>query len=57
MKNTNYFLTIILLLNTLFSFSQSEKESINDSWKFNREDISVVENLDYDDLFKEDDEM
>ena len=50
MKNTNYFLTIILLLNTLLSFSQTEKESINDSWKFIREDISVVENLDYDDL-------
>ncbi len=50
MKNTNYFLTIILLLNTLLSFSQTEKESINDSWKFIKEDISVVENFDFDDV-------
>jgi beta-galactosidase len=50
MKNTNFFLTIFLLLNALIGFSQTEKESINDSWKFIKEDISTAEHFDFNDL-------
>jgi hypothetical protein len=32
-----------------FSFSQTEKESINDSWKFIREDIQAAGGFDFDD--------
>lgn len=50
MKYTNYFVAIILLLNTLLGFSQTAKESINDSWKFMKSDISAATNFDFDDL-------
>ena len=49
MNNTNYFLTIILLLNTLLGFSQTEKAYINDSWKFIKEDIPAAGNLEFND--------
>ena len=49
MKIQNYFLSFFLLLNTLLSFSQTQKETINDSWRFIKEDISEAENLDFDD--------
>lgn len=49
MKYPNYFFTIILLLNTLLSFSQTEKESINDSWRFIKEDVSGAVNSDFND--------
>jgi len=37
------------LLNNFLAFSQTEKESINDLWKFNKSDISNAGNLDFDD--------
>lgn len=49
MKKSNFSLTIILLLITLLGFSQTQKETINDSWKFVKEDISTAANLEYND--------
>lgn len=49
MKKVIYFLTIIILLNNVLCFSQNEKESINDSWKFIKEDIPSAGNVDFDD--------
>ena len=49
MKIKNHFLTIVLILNTLVAFSQTEKAYINDSWKFIKEDNSSAANVDFDD--------
>ena len=50
MKKINLFITIALLLQTIFCFAQHEKESINESWKFVTEDISGAEKTDFNDL-------
>ncbi len=49
MKKANYLFTIILLLNASLILAQTEKESINDSWKFIKEDISSATNQEFND--------
>ena len=50
MKKINFVITIALLLTTLFCYAQSEKESINESWKHITEDVSGAEKADFNDL-------